>query len=428
MTHAQKPELAGLQLARRFLRRSPSAVTPRRARRKIGIITGIFYPEIGGPATFLSRLRSDLLERGYEVEVVTYGDGPSEPGVSRIPRRLPIPLRLGAFAVSVVLRMSNADVWFVNEYGLVAALLKPVFRKRAAMKVVGDWAWESAVRRRLVQATWDDPADSRDPLVAFEQRRQPFAVEVLKRVRMFGAAAMDRVIVPSRYLGRIVEGWGIPADRITVIHNGVALPSLVHARQSASAPTVVSAGRLVAWKGIDYLLRAFREVLAALPQARLHIYGDGPERTVLESLAGELGFPDGAVTFMGAVSDEVLQVRLTKADVFVLPSAYEGLSHVLLEALAAGCPVIATNIEATREVIREMQEGLLVPYGSSDALAAALQRILTDNGLSAEFARRGRQRVEESFRWEITRDATIAVLALLAEDRAASSRPTSLSQ
>src|SRR2546426_6021 len=116
---------------------------------KVGIMAGGYYPEPGGSGTYLRQLRSDLLSAGHQVSIVCYGEAPSEPGIARVSRRLPIPLRLLVFGINSVRLLRDADVFFVNDYGLVGAILRAIYRKPAVMKVIGDWAWESAVNNGL---------------------------------------------------------------------------------------------------------------------------------------------------------------------------------------------------------------------------------------------------------------------------------------
>lgn len=153
-------------------------------------------------------------------------------------------------------------------------------------------------------------------------------------------------------------------------------------------------GRLAEQKGLDVMLQALPAVRSALGPTTLRILGEGPERGRLERLAAELGVASD-VRFEGLVSD--VRPYLSAAEVFVFPSRYEGHPHALLEAMAAGVPVVGTAVQGTIEVIRDGVEGLLVPPDDAGALARALVAVLQDEPLAARLAAGARARVASEF-------------------------------
>jgi hypothetical protein len=158
---------------------------------KVGIISSIYEPDIGGPATYLRQFREDLLDGGHCVQIVTYGAVASEAGIVRVPRLRSRPMRLALFATAVARFLKDADVWFVNDYGVVASLLKAPYRKRAVMKVVGDWAWEYAVRSQQIRLGLNHGGTESDTLRSLEERRQAPLVELRKTIRSLCARSMD---------------------------------------------------------------------------------------------------------------------------------------------------------------------------------------------------------------------------------------------
>jgi glycosyltransferase involved in cell wall biosynthesis len=162
-----------------------------------------------------------------------------------------------------------------------------------------------------------------------------------------------------------------------------------------SGYTVVTVGRLVPWKGIAQLL----QVIAALPNVRLIIVGDGPEGLRLRHLAQELGL-DARVLFLGEVPADQVDGYLRAGDVFVLNSSYEGLPHVVLEALRAGVPVIATDVGGTGEIIEPDVNGLLMPPGDDERLHSALLQLLQQPSERARLVEAGRRRIAERFQWD----------------------------
>ena len=194
------------------------------------------------------------------------------------------------------------------------------------------------------------------------------------------------------------------ADRVRVVPFGIqvpALPSSAERRRARASLgladdelTVATAGRLEQQKGIIYLLRAFASVRAALPAARLVIFGDGPLLSRLRGECSRLGL-DGAVTFAGWRTD--IEALLPGFDVFCLPSLWESFGYVLLDAMAANVPIVATRVEGIPEVTGQGECALLVPPADEVALAEALTTLLKDGARRAVLAAAGRARVEREY-------------------------------
>jgi glycosyltransferase involved in cell wall biosynthesis len=157
---------------------------------------------------------------------------------------------------------------------------------------------------------------------------------------------------------------------------------------------LVCVGRLDRYKGHDHLLDAFAKLARERPRARLVLVGDGRFRDALTARVRSAGLAD-RVCFTGALGD--VRPALAAADVFVQASDEEGLPGAVLEAMAMGLPVVATDVGGTREAVEGGVTGLLVPARDAAALATAVTRLLDDPGLAARFASFGRKRVAEEF-------------------------------
>lgn len=199
---------------------------------------------------------------------------------------------------------------------------------------------------------------------------------------------------------------GFPAERTLVHYNGV---DLVRFRPGADheAATILHVGRLVAKKGTTVLLRAFAAVLNAHPGARLLILGDGPLRTRLERLAGELGVGQ-SVIFAGARQPDEIAGFMRDATLLVAPSRTarggdaEGLPNVVVEAMASGLPVVATDHGGIAEAVAEGENGFLVAEGEAEPLAGRIGDLLADAALRARMGAAGRRIAEREFgaaRW-----------------------------
>jgi glycosyltransferase involved in cell wall biosynthesis len=142
-------------------------------------------------------------------------------------------------------------------------------------------------------------------------------------------------------------------------------------------------------KGVEFFVEATNEIAKVMPNARFWIVGDGPLRGELERRAGD------AVHFLGA-RDDVPEL-LHAMDVFVMPSLEEAFGIAVVEAMACGLPVVATNVGGLPEVVADKNTGLLVPPRDAGALASAVVKLANDESLRRAFGERGRARAEERF-------------------------------
>jgi glycosyltransferase involved in cell wall biosynthesis len=328
------------------------------------IAAGIFHPEAGGPATYLHEILPALQRHEWSVRVVTYGESVTQAypyPITRIPRAF-LPLRRWRYAQAARAALQWADVVYAHTIDL------PLFGKRAPrlIKIVGDQAWERCIRRGWIAPTTD--------IDVFQHQRYGLIVEWQKQSRARQVQAFEGVIVPSQYLKQMVVGWGVPADKVTVIYNALPpLPPQKFASQSAARaalgwqerPTLLTAARLTPWKGVDHLIAALRQ----LPDLQLIVAGEGEDLPRLQALAADLG---ERVRFVGRLPREQLYVAMQAADYFVLYSGYEGLPHTLLESLRMETPIIASAKGGNVEVVQAGVNGLLAPYGDADALRATL--------------------------------------------------------
>jgi len=217
--------------------------------------------------------------------------------------------------------------------------------------------------------------------------------------RLIAAGAGRYLPVSHDLARRLRQRLHIPDRKMQVIHNGIPLepferPANAALRASLSRasgrPIILTAARLDPQKGLTYLL----EAVAGVPEAQLVIAGDGPERASLEAQAAGLGLAD-RVVFLGFRRD--IPDLLAGCDLFFLPSLYEGLPIAVLEAMAAGKPVIATAIGGTDEVITSGVNGLLVPPADPGALATAIRTLLHDQALGERLASAGQVRIRQEF-------------------------------
>lgn len=254
----------------------------------------------------------------------------------------------------------------------------------------------------VTQAWLDDPA-------AAPPSRYTRAV---LRADALVARAVDRTVVVAPPMREFLVGrLGVPSRAVVHIDNGVDLPPA--APPTGPVRNLLFVGLLVERKGVHLLLDALARARHTLPEdVTLTVVGDGPERAALQARAAATGL-DGRVRFLG-FRDDVPDL-LARADGFVLPSLLEQQPLVLLEALGAGLPVLATDVGGVRDLVGDT--GLVVPAGDVPALARGLEALTSSDG--AEVGARGAQRARQRFSVEACRDHHVALYTRLLDGRTA---------
>ncbi len=229
-----------------------------------------------------------------------------------------------------------------------------------------------------------------------------------------GLAALARQFAPDQPVEIIPNG--VDAARFTPQGPEQAGEAL-GACEAGGSLNLLFVGRVVWQKGLDVLL----EALAGLPPdlrngLSLTIVGDGPAREALNAQAARLGL-SGCVVFQGWLGREELPMAYRAADVFVFPSRDEGMPNVVLEAMAAGLPVVATRIAGSRDLVVEGETGVMVASEDAPALSAALAQLAADARLRRRLGEAGRRRVVECFSWQAVAEAyrDLALADMLAE-------------
>jgi phosphatidylinositol alpha-1,6-mannosyltransferase len=230
-----------------------------------------------------------------------------------------------------------------------------------------------------------------------------YANEILGKPRLsaFAATNADVVIAISAYTASLIAATGASPVNLKLIPPGVDLPSDPGALP-VERPTVLTIAQLKhPYKGHDVLIRALTGVRARVPDVQWVVIGEGPLRPGLEALARSCGLA-GTARFLGAVSDEVRNSWLRRADVFAMPSrlAGEGFGIVYLEASAYGTPVVAGNVGGALDAVADGISGLLVDPTDPAAVEGAVTRLLLDRELAQRLGRDGALRARE-FAWPV---------------------------
>lgn len=365
---------------------------------KILITTGIFPPDIGGPASYGKTLAQKLAEN-FSVSLITYSSRSKFPEdknqpfkVIRVAKWIPKFLRHIVFFMKTLSAARGTDVIFslnAVSAGLPALWAAKIRKKKFFVKIVGDYAWETAVNKGKTFLLIDD----------FQKSKRRGRIATLHKTQVKVCKGANGIIVPSNYLANMVKNWGVPEGKIKVIYNGADFKLLEISKEEArkkigiAGNIILSIGRLVPWKGFRMLIKIMPKLFEINQFFRLVIVGDGPERKTLESIVKNMRL-ENKVFVVGRKSKEELATFLAAADIFVLNTAYEGFSHQILEAMAAGIPVITTAVGGNREIIRQGENGFMVKYNDEFNLIEAIKTVWQTEELRTRFIEEGKKTVE----------------------------------
>jgi glycosyltransferase involved in cell wall biosynthesis len=342
---------------------------------RVLVVSGIWPPDVGGPASHAPEVARFLSRRGHAVEVVTTASAKPAPApyaVRAVSRRAPkgaIHLRTAALVRS---RARGADVVYTTGMFGRSAAGALAARRPYVVKLTADPAFERSRRRGLVQGDVEE----------FQHGGGGPAAAMLRFARDVELRHAAHVLCPSTYLRGLVISWGVAPERVTVLPNPAPevpdLPPRAALRRTLglNGAALAFAGRLTAQKSLELAL----EAVAGADGVTFVIAGEGPDRPALEGRARELGIAD-RVTFLGAQPRERVVELFHAADAAILSSSWENFPHTVVEALAVGTPVLAMEAGGVAEVVRDGVNGLLVPPGDTEALAEAVQRYFADASL-----------------------------------------------
>ena len=333
---------------------------------KVLIVSGIWPPDVGGPASHGPEVAEYLLRHGHEPRVLVTADAPPSPErypVDWVPRSLPPGVRHLRALGRIASLGRRADVVYTTgmfgRSGAGALLARTPF----VLKLTADPAFERARRRGLHEGS-----------IADFQEARTVTTMPLRIARDQIARRAAHIVCPSAYLRELAIGWGVHADRVDVLPNPAPDVSAVgdraelRSRWELDGPTLVFVGRLTAQKSLHLAIAA-----AASAGVALVIAGDGPDRKELEQL--------GHARFVGPLPRSEALGLLRAADASILSSGWENFPHAVVESLAVGTPVIATAAGGVAEVVEDDRNGLLVQPGDLDGLTAAVRRAFTEPGL-----------------------------------------------
>ena len=357
---------------------------------KIILVSGIYPPDVGGPATFVPQLAAAFSSRGNKVKVLTLSDvvfkneKPEMIPLIRLPRKLPLPIRF-ALTVSVVASYSIIGYRiFANGLHEECGIALFLTGGKGVAKIVGDPVWERAVNR----------ASTNLGIQEFNKSSLNWKNWLQRRLLTFSLNRFNSVITPSEELVSLVKNWDVKPNVIW-IPNGVTIKQEVNVVKSID---VITVSRLVAWKNVEVLVSAAKEYGFSL-----YVVGDGPEIDKLATLSEG----NKNIALMGRLMQSEIDDLLLRSRIFALISEYEGLSFSLLQAMSFGLPVVVSNTSGNSSVVSKSKNGLIVNSKSSQEVGAALLSLLSDKDKLNSFSQNSRLSVEESFSINVCLEKTI---------------------
>ena len=369
---------------------------------RILLVTDQYAPAIGGIETLLRQVARELADRGHALEVLTGSQAQARD------------------------RRQQIDGITVHRVDLVRALSRrdpfAVATERARARAVVD-----AFRPDLIHAH-----DAGPVLWAVAGRGTPTLITIHTSLGIYEhsqIAPMARQIgacdwvtcVSQAVLDEVVAVAPSVAPRASVIVNGVPVGPLPPA-PSRVTRRIAAVGRMAPSKGFDVLVRAFALIAAHDPRVELELIGDGPARAEIAALVDRLGLTR-RVAMPGTIRHRDVADVLARASVVAIPSRWEGMPLVALEAGRAARPVVATPVQGLGEVVIDQVTGLLVPVDDAAALAGALAELLDDPDRAAALGAEGHARVTAEYSLGTAVAAYEALYAELATDRASAAAP-----
>lgn len=307
---------------------------------KIVLATGIFYPDVGGPAIHVRKIAEALTQDGHGVVVLAYGDYSGTEQFSfkvvRISKKLPKFLRRLSYLLAVLKESVGASALYafnLTTAGLPVFLAGKLFGKKILIRVAGDPIWERIVEKGKRFVSF---------VKYYEQGLQLVDKPLLFKLIKFTLPRFDKIVFYTPLLSEIYqEYYNVPADKIYLILNSVSRHQPL-AIKTVSEPTILFAGRFVAYKNLELLIRAFDGVRQKLGKGRLVMIGEGPDREQLAKIINDL--PSAAhIDIVPKVNQDKLFEYICSSWLGIGPALTEFNPNFILECLSFGKPVLLSR-------------------------------------------------------------------------------------
>lgn len=344
----------------------------------------------------LNALARSLEDNGFEIKILTYSEkGGKEKNVTKIKKGSPLSYP-NYFLTMLFLSFWADAIYATDTYsvGYFAYLIKKITGKKYILRFAGSGAWETAINKG-----WTS-----DYILDFHERIYDGKIEKIKKRIKKVIVGADKIIAVCRFLESLAEKIGADKRNIKMIYNSIdfmktqPIPEMeLKKKFGADSKLILYFGRLVPWKGVDAIIEIMPRLIERLGNIHFLILGDGPEKENLKSQISKLKI-GGNVHLLGKIGHNKIAGYLREADLFVLNTNYEGMSHAIMEAMSAGTPVVTTNVGGNPELINNGEEGILTGYNRKEELLSAIIKILSDDEFRKTISINAKKKLEE-FKW-----------------------------
>lgn len=347
---------------------------------KVLLISGIYRPEIGGPATYIPTLADELLAQAIEVEVITLKNS-GEPDqveawpVNYVIRNQRLLLRFVKSVLLILKKSKLSDSIFSNglfEETAFALILK---KRKSVAKVVSDPIWERALNN----------GETCLNVIEFNTSKLRLKHLLQRLLLKWSLNRFEVITCPSSQLKTIIENWGVKTP-IQFIPNGV---SMLDEKSTSKDFDLVTVCRLITLKNIDIIIR-----VSVKTNVSVAIVGSGPEENKLKELAISLG---AKVTFFGQLDNNEVHKILLRSKIYINLSDHEGLSFSLLEAMSSGLPSIVSNIQGNTNVISNRQDGIVVDVRDDNQLIDAIKTLMDSQSSRLAYGEAARSKIKSRY-------------------------------
>ena len=309
---------------------------------RILIATGIFPPDIGGPALYSQKLAEEFSRKGIAVKVVTYGKACPPAGLAGVSRWWPIGLRQLIYFLKVLARAKNSDAILAFDSlgaGLPAVLAGKILRKKVVIRLGGDFLWEKFVESGSGKVT----------IAEFYQKQSHQNFLLTRFLIVFTLRQASLVAFTTEFQKNLfLSHYGLNPNKISVISNvfekGGGKPPVY----GNNPKIILWAGRFLKLKNLDFLLKVFKRLLAYDQNLILELVGEGPELRNLQLITNNLKLRDN-VKFIGNLSEAALKERINNSYFCILPSLSEVSPNFALHCLGLNKPIILTEETGLKE-------------------------------------------------------------------------------
>ena len=353
---------------------------------KIARIRHLFFPDM--PKDYFYDLSSWQVQKGHEVDIITW----NQSGVSCI-QRVP-----EGFSIHSMKGLNFAIPGMFEHYPFLPGLnselckLKPdIIHAESHLFLPSAQAIFKANKMGIPSIiSVHGVFASRDFTTNLFQKTfiQTLGIDVFRKA--------DFIICLTSSDAREISTYGIPTKKIRLVPNAVDT-NLFVPNSIKDDSLIVWVGRYVNEKGIEYLIHAVKIVKEKNQDARFLLIGYGPLKAKMQKLAVDIGIPPGCIVFAERMRRQEIAAVLGKAAIFVFPSLKEGMPLALLEAMASGNAIVASEIPGVNEIVQNDENGLLVLPRDPQAIASAILRLLDDRSLQKRLSINARKSVEENF-------------------------------